>query len=207
MADEELAPARVLPGVRHRQRSRDMLVDVLVGLALDGVARTARADAAFAGLGIGVAALDHEVRDHPMELGPVVEPRVRELLEVGDRFRHLVGEQLHLDRALGRHENLSLARHHSFSAERFWFTCATVRPTITRAPPFTAAAPPALPASRPGASRWCRRTPWRRAGRRPSAPRLCAAGTSGAPAGAWSRRAPRPWALTPRCASPDSTPS
>src|SRR6266508_1320402 len=129
-----------------------MLVDVLVGLALDGVARTARADAAFAGLGIGVAALDHEVRDHAMEPGPVVEPRVRELLEVGDRFRHFVGEQLRLDRALGRHEDRLLARHHSFSGERFWSTCATVCPPITGGPPFTAAAPPALPASRPEAS-------------------------------------------------------
>src|SRR5216117_2461217 len=37
MTDEELAAAGVLPGVGHGQRPRDVLVDVLLGLALDGV--------------------------------------------------------------------------------------------------------------------------------------------------------------------------
>src|SRR2546421_5641650 len=44
------------------------------------------------GLGVGVAALDHEVRDHAVEFGAVVEARVRQLDKVGDRVRHLVGE-------------------------------------------------------------------------------------------------------------------
>src|SRR5439155_4671535 len=38
MTDEELAAAGVLPGVGHGQGPRDVLVDVLLGLALDGVA-------------------------------------------------------------------------------------------------------------------------------------------------------------------------
>src|SRR2546426_7422245 len=37
------------------------------------------------------APLDHEVRDHPMKPGAVVEARVRELLEVRHRVGHLVG--------------------------------------------------------------------------------------------------------------------
>src|SRR3989442_152354 len=47
MTDEELAAAGVLPGVGHGQRPRDVLVDVLLGLALDGVAGPAGADASL----------------------------------------------------------------------------------------------------------------------------------------------------------------
>ena len=39
MRDEELASAGVLAGVRHRKGAPDVLVGVLLGLALDGVAR------------------------------------------------------------------------------------------------------------------------------------------------------------------------
>src|SRR5207244_1820141 len=72
MTDEELAAAGVLSGVGHGQRPRDVLVDVLLGLALDGVAGTARADPPLPGLRIGVASLNHEVGDHAVELGAVV---------------------------------------------------------------------------------------------------------------------------------------
>src|SRR2546430_2787660 len=131
MTDEELAAAGVLSGVGHRQRPRDVLVDVLLGLALDGVAGTARADPPLPGLRIGVASLNHEVGDHAVELGAVVESRVRELLEVGDGGRHFVGEQLHVDSALRGLENGLFVRHHH-SRERFSSTCATVfMPTIT----------------------------------------------------------------------------
>src|SRR5439155_2268622 len=77
VADEELAPARVLAGVGHGERPRRVLVDVLLRLALDRIAGAARADPSPAPLGIGVAPLDHEVRDHPVEPGPVIEACVR----------------------------------------------------------------------------------------------------------------------------------
>src|SRR6266480_280307 len=131
MADEELATAGVLAGVGHGQRSRHVLVDVLLGLALDGVTGAAGAHAPFPGLGNRVTALNHEVGDHAVELGAVVESRVRELLEVGDGGRHLVGEQFHVDGALRGLENGLFVRHHH-SRERFSSTCATVfMPTIT----------------------------------------------------------------------------
>src|SRR6267378_4963935 len=131
MADEELAAAGVLSGVGHGQRPRHVLVDVLVGLALDGVAGSARADAPLPGLRNRVAALNHEVGDHAVELGAVVESRVCELLEVGDGARHLVGEQFHVDGPLRGLEDGLLVRHH-YSRERLSSTCATVFiPTIT----------------------------------------------------------------------------
>src|SRR6266699_403208 len=43
VADEELAPARVLARVGHGERPRRMLVDVLLRLALDRIAGAARA--------------------------------------------------------------------------------------------------------------------------------------------------------------------
>src|SRR5207302_1625479 len=65
------------------------------------------------------------------ELAAVIESRVRELLEVGDRAGHFVGEQLHVDSALRGLENGLFVRHHH-SRERFSSTCATVFiPTIT----------------------------------------------------------------------------
>src|SRR2546423_2792545 len=131
VADEKLAAPRVLAGVRHGERARHVLVDVLVRLALDGVARPAGADAPLPGLGVGIAALDHEVGDHAVKLGSVVEARVGELLEVGDRARHLVGEQVHLDTTPGGLEYGLLVRH-QLSPERFSSTWATVfMPTIT----------------------------------------------------------------------------
>src|SRR2546429_628865 len=112
-------------------RARRVLVDILARLALDGIARPAGADASLPGFGVGITALDHEVGNHAMKPGPVVEPGVGELLEVGHRARRLVGEQLHLDAALGGLEYSFLVRH-QISAERFSSTCATVfMPTIT----------------------------------------------------------------------------
>src|SRR5437867_5157457 len=131
MTDEELAAAGVLAGVGHGQRPRHVLVDVLLRLALDGVARPAGADAPLPGLRIGVASLNHEVGDHAVELSTVVESRVRELLEVGHGAQHFVGEQVHVDSALRGLENGLFVRHHH-SRERFSSTCATVFiPTIT----------------------------------------------------------------------------
>src|SRR5439155_23088433 len=121
VTDEELAAARVLAGVGHGQRPRHVLVDVLLGLALDGVARPAGADAPLPGLRIGVASLNHEVGDHTVELGAVVESGVRELLEVGYGARHFVGEQLDLDSALHSLENGLFVRHSSLQREVFFY--------------------------------------------------------------------------------------
>src|SRR5437879_3958703 len=131
VTDEELTAPRILAGVRHGEGARHVPVDVLVRLALDGIARPAGAGASLSGLGVRIAALNHEVGDHAMEPGPVVEARVGEFLEVGDRARHLVGEQVHLDATLGGLEYGLLVRHQS-SRRRFSSTCATVfMPTIT----------------------------------------------------------------------------
>src|SRR5437867_8379655 len=111
VADEELAAPGVLAGVGHGERPRDVLVDVLVGLALDRVSRAAATDPSFPALRVGIAALDHEVRDHAVELGAVIETRVRELLEVGDGVGHLVAEQLQLDGAFDGLDDGLLVRH------------------------------------------------------------------------------------------------
>src|SRR5258706_662580 len=131
VADEELAAAGVLAGVGHGQRSRDVLVDVLLCLALDLVARAAGADRPLAALRVGVAALNHEVGDHTVKLGAVVEPGAGELLEVGDGIGHLIGEQLQLDHASrGVHHDSLIG--HQVSTARLSSTWATVfMPTIT----------------------------------------------------------------------------
>src|SRR5207302_9080437 len=100
VADEKLAAPRVLAGVGHGERARDVLVDVLVRLALDRVARPAGADPSLARLAIGIAALDHAVGYHAMTPASAVEPRVGALLEGGDRARRLAGEQAYFDAAL-----------------------------------------------------------------------------------------------------------
>src|SRR6266545_7678425 len=111
VTNEELAAAGVLPRVRHGQGAADVFVRVARRLALDRIPRPSRPDPALAGLGVGVAPLDHEVGDHAVELGPVVEAGVGELLEVRHRVRHLVGEQLHFDGAPGGLEHRFLVRH------------------------------------------------------------------------------------------------
>src|SRR5881296_2127192 len=131
MTDEELAAAGVLPGVGHGQRPRYVFVDVLLGLALDGVAGPAGADPPLPTLRIGIAPLNHKVGDDAVEFGAVVEARVGELLEIGDGGRHLIGKQLHVDRAFRGLENGVFVRHHH-SRERLSSTCAMVfMPTIT----------------------------------------------------------------------------
>src|SRR2546422_1198451 len=131
MTDEELAAAGVFSGVGHGQRSRHVLVDVFLGLAFDGVAGPAGSDAPLPAFRMGVAPLNHEIGDHAVELGAVIEARVRELLEIGDGGRHLIGEQLDVDGAFRGLENGLFVRHHC-SRERLSSTCATVfMPTIT----------------------------------------------------------------------------
>src|SRR6185369_16613270 len=71
----------------HRERADFVFLRIAGGLALDLVARTSGADARIAGgqvAGVGIAALDHEVRDDAVELHAIVETTVGQLLEVGD---------------------------------------------------------------------------------------------------------------------------
>src|SRR3989304_3598083 len=96
--DEELAPARVGPGVRHRQRAADVPV-LRSELVLDRVAGPAHPGARR------VPALDHEVRDYPMEDRPVVEPLLHELPEAPGRQGHRPLEQVDPDRGHRRPES------------------------------------------------------------------------------------------------------
>src|ERR1700675_614430 len=100
--DEELTPARVLSGVRHRQRANLVLARIPLRFAVDLVARTARSNRTLrvlTALRIGIAALDHEILDDTMELRSIIEAGVGELLEVGDRLRRLLLVELGLHRA------------------------------------------------------------------------------------------------------------
>jgi hypothetical protein len=100
VGDEELTPARVLAGVGHGQGAGGVFVGVEVGLTLDLISRATGADPRIIGiLGEGIAALNHEIRDHPVEPGPVVELAIRKLLEVLDGIGNFPVEQLGHDRA------------------------------------------------------------------------------------------------------------
>src|SRR5688572_29279830 len=83
--DEELAPVRVGPRVRHREGAALHLV--VVELVLERVAGPARARA------LRAAALDHEVLDHAVEDQAVVEAVGGELAEVLDRLRRGLVEE------------------------------------------------------------------------------------------------------------------
>src|SRR3569833_3022570 len=110
---EELAAARILAGVRHRERADFMLVRVAGRLALDLPARTAGADTRIAGGKVArqrIAALHDEVRNHAVELPTVVAAAVRELREVLDRLRSFLLVELGDDLAFVRIESGGL-RH------------------------------------------------------------------------------------------------
>ena len=84
--DEELTPAGVrAAGVRHRDRPPDVRV-ALHELVGDGVARPARSGAG------GIAALDHEPGDDPVEDRPVIEPGFRQFRKISCSHRHVVVE-------------------------------------------------------------------------------------------------------------------
>ena len=102
VTDEELTAAGVLAGVGHRKAARLVFVGVEVSLALDLVAGTAGAGpGVIRVLGEGIAALDHEIRDHAMKAGPVIELFIGQLLEVGDGAGYLGIEQFGNDGASG----------------------------------------------------------------------------------------------------------
>src|ERR1043165_7690147 len=100
---EELAATGVFARVRHRQGTDLVGVGISFGLALDRPSRSPCPDLAIAGRKIApqrIAALNDEVVDHAMEFHAVVEPGVRELLEVGDGARSFLVEEIRLDVAV-----------------------------------------------------------------------------------------------------------
>ena len=123
VGDEELAAAGVLPGMRHREGSRGVLVGVEVGLALDLVARPTGADPRVGRiLRERIAALNHEVRDDAVEAGSIVELAVGQLFEIADGARHLGVEQLGLDGALAGFDSCVLG-HLVTPGEFGWSKC------------------------------------------------------------------------------------
>src|SRR5437867_2014291 len=72
--DEELAPVRIGPGVRHRERAADDAV--VVRLVVERVA------GATGAVALRAAALDHEAVDHAVESKAVVEPFARQAREI-----------------------------------------------------------------------------------------------------------------------------
>src|SRR3954453_13820557 len=132
--DEELAAVRVRAGIRHRERAAHDLV--VVELVLERVARAAATGA------VRVAALDHEVLDHAVEDHAVVELVAGELLEVLDRLRSILVEQLERDVAVvgvhdcgAAHRFATSAFQSSFcatSSARAFGTSTTVKRSSTR---------------------------------------------------------------------------
>src|SRR4051812_33021087 len=109
MGNEELTPAGVFSGVRHREGSSRVFMSVEVSLAFDLVAGSPGADARVVGiLGERIAALDHEVRDDPVEPGAVIELAVGELLEVLYSLGDFLIEQLGGDRSFAGRDGCGL---------------------------------------------------------------------------------------------------
>jgi hypothetical protein len=94
--DEELASARILPRVGHRESTHLVLVRVVSGLALDGVSRAPASDARVIQgqfLRKRIPSLHDELRDHPVKHHPIIKLIANELLEVGDREGRIFRKQ------------------------------------------------------------------------------------------------------------------
>src|SRR5215211_1919400 len=116
--DEELAAVGVRSAVGHGQGAALDLV--VVDLVLELVAGPTRAGA------LRTAALNHEVRDDPMEGEPVVVTLMRELHEVLDGLRRLAVEQLDRDRPVVRVHRR--AAHGLFATSSLSWVPRTSRP-------------------------------------------------------------------------------
>ena len=99
VGDEELAAIRLRAGVRHAQDTRFAVLQRWVDLVFKLVARTARARARR------IAALDHEILDHAVELHAVIVAVLGEVQEVRCRERHFGGEDHDVDIALIRFDD------------------------------------------------------------------------------------------------------
>ena len=87
--NEELGSTGVASGVRHGQHAQIVVLVVTVQFAVDGVARTAVADA------VGAAALCHESGNDTVKLQAFVEAVLREFDEVGDRVWSVLFKEFH----------------------------------------------------------------------------------------------------------------
>ena len=110
--DKELAPVGIRPGVGHGEDARLRVLELgveLIGKPVPGAA-TPRA--------FRIAALDHEIRNHAMKNGAVIErlPRLgsfRQTDEVLDRARRLDSEKLDLEPAFrGIECGVDVVGHH-----------------------------------------------------------------------------------------------
>ena len=88
VGDEELASVGVRPGVGHGERADFVTVLAALNLIFEPIAGTAVAGA------LRIAALDHEVGDHPVELRAVVELIAGKEYEIIYRLGRFFGEQL-----------------------------------------------------------------------------------------------------------------
>src|SRR6188474_1012282 len=114
VADEELTATGIFAGVGHGESASGVLVGIQVGFTLDLVAGPAGPYPGVVGiLGQRIAALNHEVGDHPMEPGAIVKLAVGQLLKVLDRAGNLLVEQLGHNSSLARLNGSGL-RHGRF---------------------------------------------------------------------------------------------
>src|SRR6266404_2251388 len=88
MSNEKLAAVGVWPGVGHGKRSGLMLVWIALAFVFEAIAR-----AAAAGSG-GVAALNHEIRNHTVKGSPVVKFVARQEHEIVDCLGCVLREEL-----------------------------------------------------------------------------------------------------------------
>nr|GFC12928.1 hypothetical protein [Tanacetum cinerariifolium] len=101
--DEELRAAGIFAGVGHAQHAPVVVLVVAAGFALDFVAGAAGAGLAFgAGLGVGVAALNHKIRDDAVKFGAVIEAFAGQVKEVLNGIRRVLLVELNFHDALGR---------------------------------------------------------------------------------------------------------
>src|SRR5579864_7872418 len=88
MSDEELASVGVRPGVSHRKRPDLMPMGIALALVCKAVAGSAPATS------LRIAALDHEVGDHPVERRAVIELIPGQEHKIVHGQRRVFGEQL-----------------------------------------------------------------------------------------------------------------
>ena len=94
MGDEKLAAVRAGAGIGHRENPGLVVLEAGFDLVLELVAGTAHAGAGR------VAALDHEIRDHPVKREAVVVAVLREVEVVGNGDGSFRGEQCGFDISL-----------------------------------------------------------------------------------------------------------
>src|ERR1700733_11604158 len=96
VGDEKLASVGIRTGIGHGKRAWRVLVGVPFGLVFELVAGTSAAGAGR------IAALHHEIRNHSMKNGTVIELLFGQEYEIIHRFRGVRGKQFANNLAAGR---------------------------------------------------------------------------------------------------------